>query len=81
MARLSSSDRRQVDELWFNQQSVPGAAFKLNDSVEITAGVHAGKSGAVMSLETLEPEPVYVVEMSDGSGDVSVEEHVLTAAV
>ena len=81
MPRLSLSDRRQVDELWFSQQLVPGAAFKLNDSVEITAGEHAGKSGAVISLEALEPEPLYLVEMGDGSRDALVEEHVLTAAV
>ena len=81
MSRLSLSGRRRVDELWFSQQPVPGASFKLNDSVKIAAGEHAGRLGVVIYLETLEPEPVYLIEMGDGRGDALIEEHALTAAV
>ncbi len=34
-----------------------------------SAGPDAGKGGAVISLEKLEPEPYYLIELGDGSGD------------
>lgn len=53
MPRLSVSGRQQIDERWFIQQPVPGAAFKLNDRVEVIAGEHTGKVGAAISLGVL----------------------------
>lgn len=74
-------DARQLDALWFSQQPVPGAAFRLNDPVAVVAGEHAGRVGAVISLERLEPEPVYLVEFGDDGASALLGEHVLAAAV
>ena len=72
-------NQKQIDNLWFIQKKVPGAAFRLNDSVDVVRGKHSGQSGAVIALLELEPEPVYLVELSDGS-DVKLEESALEAA-
>ena len=58
----------ELDNLWFNGEAIPGATFALNDPVRITNGAHLGKLGGVLSLISLEPLPVYIVELgSDGT--------------
>jgi hypothetical protein len=52
-----------LEKLWFRQEAVPGAAFRLNDYVAIVSGEHAGKFGSVISLLTLDPQPTYLVEL------------------
>jgi hypothetical protein len=42
--------------------------FVINDAVEVVTGDHAGKLCAVISIQQLEPEVVYLVEHGkDGS--------------
>jgi hypothetical protein len=65
---------RELDDLWFGFESIPGASFKLNDSVRIKSGECAGEYAAVVSLLTLEPSPVYLVELSSCGKDVTVAE-------
>ena len=60
-------DQKRIDELWFSFQTVPGAAFKLNDSVSVEAGELKGERGNVVALLALRPEPRYLVELSSGS--------------
>ena len=78
-------DRQLVDRLWFAGEAVPGAAFRLNDSVEILAGdeilagEHTGNGGAVISIERLTPEPIYLVELGDTGEDVRLSESNLSA--
>ncbi|HVF44406.1 MAG TPA: hypothetical protein VM936_15385 [Pyrinomonadaceae bacterium] len=56
-----------MDELWFNSEPVPGAAFQLNDDVRITSGTFKGERGAVVSPLALEPETLNLVELSSGA--------------
>ena len=72
-------NRKEIDELWFSFERVPGASFKLNDDVLITSGTHRGEWGAAISLLALEPEPVYLVELSSGF-DTEVAESALRRA-
>ena len=65
---LKGVTRKEIEELWFNSEPVPGAAFQLNDEVLITSGTLKGEKGAAISLLALEPEPVYLVELSSGAG-------------
>ena len=61
---------KEIDDKWFSSELIDGVSFKLNDSVSVIAGPHAGKSGAVISLNRLIPEPEYLVELGSGSGDI-----------
>jgi hypothetical protein len=49
---MESSD---YAELWFQQKAVPGAAFRLNDSVLITNGEHTGQLRDCDLLTRLNP--------------------------
>ena len=58
------------DDDWYAGQTVRGGRFRHNESVRVIAGEHAGKFGALISVESLKPEPVYLVELASGEGDV-----------
>ncbi len=68
------------EDLWFDQKAVPGAAFKLNDTVVIISGDHAGELASVISLLELTPEPRYVVELATTGWDLEMPEAALRAA-
>jgi hypothetical protein len=70
--------QRKIVDLWMRQEEVSGASFKLNDPVEVVEGDLAGERGSLISLIELEPEPVYLVETSDGL-DVKLKESHLQA--
>nr|QEO74368.1 hypothetical protein [uncultured bacterium] len=72
---------REFDNLWLSFRPIPGVAFGLNDSVRIKSGEHAGELASVISLESLEPSPVYLVELHSGRGDVEMAESGLERAV
>ena len=65
--------RDEIDKCWFDNKSIIGARFRLNDSVEFHTGVHVGKFGSVISLLSLAPNPIYVVELSNGEDVTSIE--------
>ncbi len=48
-------NQKQIGELWFSFQPVPGAAYKL-DAVSIGIGNFKGEKGSVISLLALEPK-------------------------
>lgn len=66
-------DRQQIIDLWMQQENIPAASFRMNDSVEVVEGDLSGEKGCLISLIELEPEPMYLVEISDGS-EVRLEE-------
>ena len=76
---LKGVTRKEIDELWFNSEPVPGAAYQLNDGVLITSGTYEGERGAVVSLLALAPHPVYLVELWSGA-DAEVAESDLRRA-
>jgi len=47
-------------------EPLPGVSFAQNSYVAIVAGEHAGKSGSLISVETLGNDPVYLVELESG---------------
>jgi hypothetical protein len=71
----------ELDNLWFNGEAIPGATFALNDPVRITNGVHLGELGSVLSLISLEPFPVYVVELGCDGATIEVTQTELERAV
>ena len=64
--------QKEIDELWYSQKSIPGAKFKLNDSVKIKDGIYKDEYAAVISLLILIPIPKYTLEL--GSNGESFEE-------
>lgn len=60
----------QVRDRWFQGDLISGISFSLNDTAVITGGPRAGEAVAVISLEALEPEPIYLVEVLSGQGDL-----------
>jgi len=69
-----------VLERWMGGGQVPGVGFALYEPVVITAGGQAGSLGAVVALVSLDPEPVYTVEIGGGRGDIHVPESGLAEA-
>lgn len=71
----------EVPDRWYSGEPIPGLCFRLNDSVEITAGPHAGEGAAVISVEAVAPEVLYLVELGSGKGDLVLPEaHLRSAA-
>jgi len=65
---------------WFAGRPVPNGRFRHNEDVRVARGAHAGKFGALISVEALEPEPVYLVELATGEGDVLLSDSSLAPA-
>ena len=74
-------DRSEIAVLWFGFQPIPGVAFGLNDAVRITAGEHLGELGSVISVESVEPIPRYMIELGSGGGSIGVPESALEPAL
>ena len=68
------------DDDWFAGQTVPGGRFRHNESVRIIVGEHAGEFGALISVESLEPEPLYLVELASTGADVLLPDSSLALA-
>jgi hypothetical protein len=60
-------------DAWMQSERVRGAAFALNEPVQIVAGHYSGRSGSVISLIRLQPTTAYTVELGSGE-DVEIEE-------
>jgi hypothetical protein len=65
-------DIRGVGDRWLAGEPIEGVEFPLNAHVMLTLGWHAGKTGTVAFLMNLDGDPMYLVELRDGSGDVRV---------
>ena len=57
---------------WYRQEEIPGILLRLNDGVLVLSEEYSGATGCVISIEALEPEPSYLVELGDGRGDLIV---------
>ena len=60
---------KEVNEAFYAGNLADGIRFRLNDTIEILSDEEKGKVGSVISIVTLEPEPTYMIELADGSGD------------
>jgi hypothetical protein len=70
---------RGAGDRWLAGDMPEGVTFALNDVVEITAGAEGGKWGTIRLLLGLRPEPLYLVELGSGQGDVRVRQSALRA--
>jgi hypothetical protein len=68
---------RGVGDRWLAGEKIEGVEFALHARVRITEGRHAGKTGIVAFLMNLDDDPMYLVELTAGTGDVRVRETAL----
>ena len=61
----------EIEALWLEKRL--DVEFNPGDMVRFKSGDHAGKTGQVIALFTLEPFPTYVMEFPDGTSGVAVE--------
>jgi hypothetical protein len=57
---------------WYRQEEIAGVSFRLNDVVHVVSGEHIGMEGWVISVEGVDPEPCYLVELASGCEDLIV---------
>jgi hypothetical protein len=63
---------RGVGDRWLDGEKIDGVDFPLHARVMITVGKYAGMTGTVAFLMNLDEDPLYLVELSAGTGDVRV---------
>ncbi len=63
---------KPVDEAFYSEKRTDDVPFSVNDSVEIVSGPHVGSVGAVISVESLQPEVTFLVELGPDGTDVIV---------
>ena len=51
---------------WRAHQLVASVDFAYDDLVTILAGEHAGNVGSLVSIEQLEPEVIFLIEIDSG---------------
>ncbi|MFM1873466.1 MAG: hypothetical protein RL398_2888 [Planctomycetota bacterium] len=66
---------KELEEAFFAGRRSSALPFVLNDTVEVVSGHLAGRGGAVISIVSVEPEMVLLVELGDGSNVQLVAEH------
>ena len=59
-------DIREIAQAFLDQANIPGVLFSHRDAVRVLAGQHAGKVGELVTVVAVDPEPVYVVELTNG---------------
>lgn len=69
-----------VGDRWIGGERIEGVAFALHDVVDVVAGEHAGRRGAIVLLTRLRPEPVYLVRLDGGGEGARVPQSALRSA-
>lgn len=63
---------KEIEKQFYEGNRTSTVPFIINDAVEIIEGEYKGKSAAVISIEQIEPELIYLIELGDGAGDVVI---------
>ena len=63
----------EVSDQFYAGSRTDQVQFVINDSVRITAGPHANRTGAVISVLSTEPETTFLIEPGEAPwGDLQV---------
>jgi hypothetical protein len=71
-------DSEAIDR-WIAAGSLPGVTYSVNQSVFVQGTSEPQQAGAVISLEGLEPEPRYLVQLGSGNTVEVLQRHLATA--
>jgi transcription antitermination factor NusG len=61
---------------FYDEKTTHQFKFKINDSIKILKGTFNNIIGTVISLETIKPEPTYLIETSTGKDIIMLESHI-----
>ena len=53
----------ELESRWITAEGIPGVSYRFSDRVRIKSGEYSGQTAEVISLMSIEPEPIYVVEI------------------
>ena len=56
---------KKTQNRWILGERVPLTTYRMCQPVRVVAGPHAGEFGELISLFSLEPEPIYHLETSN----------------
>jgi hypothetical protein len=71
---------QELLEHWMSGDAIAGVEFGLSQPVVIQSGPGASHVGTIVALVSLDPEPVYTVEVGPGHRDVHLPQSALAAA-
>jgi hypothetical protein len=69
----------EVESRWVTAEGIEGVSYRFSDLVVIKSGEHSGKTAEVISLLTMEPEPVYMVVLPPNEKSVVLPQSELEA--
>ena len=67
-------ERRNLNDAFLAGEKILGIKFRHNSHVAFFCADGVRCEGWIVSVEPLQPEPIYTVECCDGSGDEEVPE-------
>ena len=71
---------RGAGDRWLAGESIAGVAFAHNEPVDIVSGPHTAQRGVVIVLINLDADPLYLIALGSGGGDVRVRQSQLRAS-
>lgn len=69
----------ELENRWITPEGIPHVAYRFSDLVQIKSGEHSGKTGEIIALISVQPEPVYGVVLPPNEKFVVVPERELEA--
>jgi hypothetical protein len=67
-------ERRKLSNAFLSGEKILGIKFRHNSHVAFLGADGVRCEGWIVSVEALQPQPIYTVECCDGSGDEQVPE-------
>lgn len=68
---------RGAGDRWMAGEAITGVEFGLQERVEIHEGQNDGDRGVIIFLVAIRPEPLYLVALDGGKGDLRVRQSAL----
>ena len=66
MERIADIDR-EIQNHWILGEEIPGVNFSMCKSVLVVSGPYAGQKGQLISLYSLNPEPLFHLETAENN--------------
>lgn len=67
---------QDIAQAFLDHTSIPGVMFEHNDYVHIVGGPNSGKSGSLVTVVALEPEPKFILELESGFDVEVMQSHI-----
>ena len=56
-------NKADIGQSFLNHEPIAGVKFEHNDYVHIIGGMYVGKSGSLVAVSELGPEPLFIIEL------------------